>query len=152
MRKWPLVRHDEGHVIYILAIFVELLLMLALGAGLTLERALWARFEAYTALSSALRAAGSEVVLPVGPLGPQIDPGLAQQTFRTVLAADLPSALTESAAPALTIYAAGTTDPATGYHFTLPGLGGQLAFSSSFLGLGLEQTVSADVEVAYGPG
>ncbi len=152
MRKWHLVRRDEGHVIYILAVFVELLLMFALGAGLTLERALWARFQAYTALSAALRAAGSEVVLPVGPLGPQIDPALAKQTFRAVLAADLPSALAESAAPALTLYAAGTTDPVTGYHFALPGLGGQLAFSSSFLGMGVQQAVSADVEVAYGPG
>lgn len=150
MRKWLRVHRERGHVVYILAVFVELLLMFSLGLGLTLERTLWARFQAYSALSMALHAAGTEVVLPIGPAGPQIDPSLAAATFRTTLATDLPSILVETATPQLVVYGAGATDPTTGFHFSLPGLGGQVQFSTGFLGLTVSQAVSADVEVPYG--
>jgi hypothetical protein len=150
VKRSPRQRHDHGHVIYILALFVELLLMASLGGGLALQRALWARFQAYSALVLALHAAGAQVELPIGPSGPQLDARRATQTFASVLLADLPAALIPVGAPSVVVCPAGTTDPNTGYRFLWPGVAGRLQFSTAFFGLSLAQIVYADVEVPHG--
>ncbi|MHB1505571.1 MAG: hypothetical protein ACYCO4_07685 [Sulfobacillus sp.] len=150
MRQSPQRHHEHGHVIYILAVFLELLLIVSLSGALALQRTLWARSQAYTALVFALHAAGSQLQLPVGPAGPQIDSNRAAQVFSSVLLADLPPALVPLGTPLLSLYSAGSTDPVTGYRFSWPGVGGGLQFSTVFLGLTFSQVVHADVEVPHG--
>jgi hypothetical protein len=150
VKQSPQRRHEHGHVIYILAVFLELLLIVSLGGALALQRTVWARFQAYSALVFALHAAGSQVQVPVGPAGPQLDSKRATQVFSSVLLADLPAALIPIGSPLLSLYSAGSTDPVTGYRFSWPGVGGSLQFSTVFLGLTFSQVVHADVEVPHG--